>query len=179
MRRQLEQAEKAAAGWVVAQRVARIREGFEWVLKESCFTAADLDSPPQFQRIPADGKPITIEPSAFRVRKFFAEPHKDGGWVFWAHGVLAADLCLDKPGSYVIRVTAKGVPYENVDPILNVYLDHCRAGSMAISSKDFQEYVFRVDDVPAGVNRLLLSYWNAATGGRRNMYVKEIRIGSQ
>ena len=176
MRRHLEEGEKAAAGWVVAQRVARIREGFEWVLKESCLTAADLESPLRFPRIAADGKPATIDPPAFRVRKFFVEPHKDGGWVFWAHGTLAADLRLDKPGSYVIRVTAKGVPCENVDPVLNVYLDHGRGGSLAISSKEFKEYEFRVDDVSAGVNRLLLSYWNAATGGRRNVYVKEIRI---
>ncbi len=160
----------------MAQRVARIREGFEWVLQESCLTLADLDSPIRFPRIPADGKPETIDPSAFRVRKFFVEPHKDGGWVFWAHGMLAADLCLDKPGNYVISVTAKGVPCEHADPVLNVYLDHGWGGSLAISSKDFKEYEFRVDDASAGVNRLLLSYWNAATGGRRNVYVKEIRI---
>jgi len=76
-------------------------------------------------------------------------------------------------------VTAKGVPWENVDPVLNVYLGHCRAGSTAISSKDFKDYEFRVDDVSAGVNRLLLSYWNAATGGRRNVFVREIRIGNR
>ena len=107
------------------------------------------------------------------------EPRKDGGWVFWAHGMIAADLRLDKPGGYVITVTAKGVPWENVDPVLNVYLGHCRAGSTAISSKDFKDYEFRVDDVSAGVNRLLLSYWNAATGGRRNVFVREIRIGNR
>jgi len=179
LRRHLEQAEKASAAWVVAQRVARIREGFEWVLKESCLTAADLESPARFPRIPADGKPATIVPSMVRVRKFFVEPHKDGGWVFWAHGMLAADLRLDKPGSYVVSVTAKGVPCDNVDPVLNVYLDHCRAGSVAISSKDFKEYEFHIDHVSAGVNRLLLSYWNAASGGRRNVYVKEIRVGSR
>jgi hypothetical protein len=93
--------------------------------------------------------------------------------------MIAADLRSDKPGGYVITVTAKGVPCENVDPVLNVYLDHCRAGSMAISSKDFKDYEFRVDDVSAGVNRLLLSYWNAATGGRRNVFVKEVRIGNR
>ncbi len=93
--------------------------------------------------------------------------------------MIAADLRLDRPGSYVVIVTAKGVPCEDVDPVLNVYLDHCRAGSMAISSKNFQEYEFHVDDVSAGVNRLLLSYWNAASGGRRNVYVKAIRVGKQ
>ena len=105
-------------------------------------------------------------PRWFALRKFFVEPHKDGGWVFWAHGMIAADLRLDKPGNYVITVTARGVPCENVDPVLNVYLDHCRANSMAISSKEFKDYEFRVADVPAGVNRLVLSYWNAASGGR-------------
>ena len=64
MRQYLEEAKKAAAGWVVAQRVARIREGFDWVLKESCLTAADLESPSRFPRIPADGKPTTIDPSS-------------------------------------------------------------------------------------------------------------------
>jgi hypothetical protein len=93
--------------------------------------------------------------------------------------MLAADLRLDKPGGYVIRVTAKGVPCEAVDPVLNVHLDHCRAGSMAISSKDFKEYEFHVDGVSAGVNRLLLGYWNAASGGRRNVYVRQIRIESR
>jgi hypothetical protein len=179
MRKHLEQAEKAASSWVVAQRVARMREGFEWVLKESCLTAADLDDPSRFPEIPLDGKPVTIGPSMFRVCKFFVEPRKDGGWVFWAHGMIAADLRLGKPGGHVITVIAKGVPCENVDPVLNVCLDHRRAGSVAISSKDFKEYEFRADDVPAGVNRLLLSYWNAATGGRRNVFVKEIRIGNR
>ena len=136
-RQHLEQAEKAAASWVVAQRVARIREGFEWVLKESCLTAADLISLPRFPRIPANGKPTTIDPSIVRMRKFFVEPHKDGGRVFSAHGMIAADLRLDEPGSYAITVTAKGVRCENVDPVLNVYLDHCRAASLAISSKEF------------------------------------------
>ena len=110
------------------------------------------------------------------MRKFFVEANKDGGWVFWAHGMLAADLRLNKPGSYVITVTAKGVPCENVDPVLNVYLDHGQANSMAISSRTFKEFEFHIDDVSAGVNRLLLSYWNAASGGRRNVYIKDIRI---
>jgi hypothetical protein len=142
MRKHLEQAEKAASSWVVAQRVARMREGFEWVLKESCLTAADLDDPSRFPEIPLDGKPVTIGPSMFRVCKFFVEPRKDGGWVFWAHGMIAADLRLGKPGGHVITVIAKGVPCENVDPVLNVCLDHRRAGSVAISSKDFKEYEF-------------------------------------
>jgi hypothetical protein len=176
MRGQLEQAEKAAASWIVVQRVARIREGFDWRLKSSGFTVADLDDPSQFPRLAADDKPTIIDQKMIRLHKEFAEPRKDGGWTFYAMGMIAADLRVDKPGGYVVTVTARGVPCENEDPVLNVFLDHCKAKSMTISSKDFKDYEFRVDDVPAGVDRLELSYRNAASGGRRNLFIKEIRI---
>jgi hypothetical protein len=179
MRSHLEAAEKAAAGWVVAQRVARIREGFEWVLKESGFTVADLETPPPFPRIAADGKPAIVQRSSFRLRKEFVEPRKDGGWVFFSQGMIAADLQLDEPGSYVITMSAKGKPCENVDPVLNVYLDHGKAKSLAILPEQFKEYEFRVDGVPAGVDRLVLSYRNSTSGGRRNLIIKEIRIVKQ
>jgi hypothetical protein len=185
MRGHLEQAEKAATSWVVAQRVARIREGFDWVLKENCFTAADLDNPSGFLPVPADGTPARVDLAKIRYHKEFAEFRKagqswfkEGGWWFPSYGMFGPDLRLDKPGSYVITVTAKGVSSDHIDPVLNVYLGHCQAKSLAISSKEFKEYEFHVDNAPTGMDCLLLSFWNNGAS-HRQMFVKEIRIGKR
>ena len=145
MRGYLEQAEKAATSWVVVQRVARIREGFDWVLKENCFTAADLDNPSGFLPVPVDGTPARVDLAKIRYHKEFAEFRKpgqswfkEGGWWFPSYGVFGPDLRLDKPGSYVITVTAKGVSSDHIDPVLNVYLEHCQAKSLAISCKEYK-----------------------------------------
>ena len=176
MRGHLEQAEKAATSWLVAQRVARMREGFEWVLKESCFTATDLDDPSGFLPVPADGTPARVDLAKIRYHKEYVEFRKQGDWLFGAHGMIGADLRLEAAGEYVITVTAKGVPCENVDPVMHVYLDHHHAGSIAVAPKEFKEYTFRVSSAAAGMSRLVVSYWNAASGGRRNLVVKEIRV---
>jgi hypothetical protein len=61
MRAYLEHAEKQASGWVVAERVARIREGFDWVMKETGFTAADLDLGNRSDASPSICKPHSYE----------------------------------------------------------------------------------------------------------------------
>ena len=78
----------------------RIREGFEWVLKESCFTAADLDSDSGFLPVPVDGTSARVDLTKIRYQKLYVEPRKEGGWFFGAHGMIAADVLLDTPGEY-------------------------------------------------------------------------------
>jgi hypothetical protein len=179
MRGYLEQAEKAATSWVVVQRVARIREGFDWVLKENCLTAADLDNPSGFLPVPVDGTPARVDLAKIRYHKDYVELRKEGGWLFGAQGMIAADVRLDAPGEYVVTVTAKGVPYQNVDPVMHLYVDQHYAGSTAVAPKVLKEYTFRVAKVAGGVRRVLISYWNSADHGARNLYIKEIRISKQ
>jgi len=176
LRRHLEKAEGLVRGWVVAQRVARIREGFQWVLKENGLTADDLTDSSVFPGIGPGPEPAVIEPAAMRWRKFFVQPWKNGEWAFLAHGALSGHLRWEKPGDYVVTLTARGVPCENIDPIVHVYVDHHCGGSLAINAGEFKDYEFRVPSIPAGVGRLLIGYWNAASGGRRNVYVRQISI---
>jgi len=73
MRGYLEQAEKLARDWVVAERVARIWEGFDWVMKETGFTVADLDNPSGFPAVPIDGTPATVGLAKIRFPKDLAK----------------------------------------------------------------------------------------------------------
>ena len=176
MRGHLQEAERRATSWIVRERVARIREGFDSVLKETGFTPADLDDPAGFVSVPADGTALTVDLSKIPLHKLYVEPDKHGGWFFGAHGMIGADVRLAVPGKYVVTVMAKSVPYENIDPVMNVYLDQHPAGSIAVTPDEYKEYTFHQTISAAGVSRVLVSYWNGATGGRRNLYVKQIRI---
>ena len=73
-------------------------------------------------------------------------------------------------------MTAKGVPHQNVNPVMHLYLDHHYAGNTAVQPKELKDYTFRVSKVAAGVSRVLIGFWNSADHGARNLYVKEIRI---
>ena len=156
-----------------------IREGFDWVLKESCLTVAELDDPSGFLPVPVDGTPARVDLAKIRYHKDFVELRKEGGWLFGAQGMIAAELRLDAPGEYVVTVTAKGVPYQNVDPVMHVYVDQHYAGSTAVAPKVLKEYTFRVAKLAGGVRRVLISYWNSADHGARNLYIKEVRINSR
>ena len=179
MRGHLQAAEQRATSWVVSERVARIREGFDWVLKESGFTPADLDDSSGFASVPAHGTSVAVDLSKIRLHKLFVEPQKQGGWFFGAQGMIGADMRFNAPGTYVVTVTAKGVPCDNIDPLMNVYIDQHHTGSIAVAPSEYREYKFRQTIPVAGVSRILVSYWNGATGGRRNLYVEQIRVARE
>jgi hypothetical protein len=187
MRRSLEEAERQASGWVVSERVARIREGFDWVLKESGFTAADLDDPAGFPAVPADGTPATVGLAKIRLPKDLEKLrfHKlyvraDGqhdGVMFGGQGMIGADLRFAAPGDYVVTVTAKGTHFRDIDPEMHVYVDAQYAGHVTVEPKDYQDYPFRVSISEPGVSRVLVSFWNASGPGEsRPLFVKEIHV---
>ncbi len=176
MRRHLVDAEKAAVSWVVKERVGRMRAGFEWTLKAVGLTAAQLDDPSGIPAVPAAG--LTLD--RLDYRKEFVDPLKEGGgWVFWSQGVLGGYVRLEQGGNYVITVTARGKPDEQIDPIMTVYLDRQRAGSTAIAAGEFKDYPFHVVGAEAGIGLFQMQYANGASGGRRNLYVKSVRIARE
>jgi hypothetical protein len=186
MRHSLEQAEQQAGSWVVAERVARIREGFDWVMKESAFTVADLDNPSSFPAVPVDGTPAIVGLARIRLPADMAKVryHKlylraDGlhdGVMFGGQGMLGSDLRFAAPGEYVVTVTAKGTHFQDIDPEMHVYVGAQYAGHVTVAPGDYQDYAFPVSLREPGVTRLLISYWNAATGEGRPLYVKEVTV---
>jgi len=190
MRGYLEQAEKQASGWVVTERVARIRDGFDWVMKESAFTVADLDNPSGFPSVPVDGTPATVGLAKIRFPADMAKIryHKlyvraDGlheGVMFGGGGMIGSDLRFDAPGDYVVTVTAKGTHFHDTDPEMHVYVDSHYAGHVTVEPADYKEYPFHVSISEPGVSRVLISFWNASGPGEsRALYVKEITVARE
>ncbi len=190
MRNHLEAAEKQATNWIVSERVARIREGFDWVLKESGFTNADLDNPSVFPAVPADGTPATVGLAKIRFQKDLASlrylkhyVRTDGrypGVMFGGYGIIGADLRFQSPGEYTVTVTAKGTHYQDMDPIMYVYVDHQRIGKVSVNPEGYMDYTFPVSISEPGVGRIFVSFWNPGSPGEsRPLYVKEIQVAHQ
>ena len=190
MRGYLEQAEKQASGWVVAERVARIREGFDWVMKETGFTVADLDNPSGFPSVPVDGTSATVGLAKIRFPADLAKLryHKmyertDGhsqGVMFGGQGIIGYDLRIETPGEYVVTVTARGTHYKDIDPEMHVYVDSHYAGHVTVGPADYKDYPFHVSIGEPGVSRVLISFWNASGQGEsRALYVKEISVARE
>jgi hypothetical protein len=175
MRRHLASAEAAAASWVVKERVARMRQGFEWTLKELGLTAAQLDDPAVFPSVPAEGLAL----KRMDYGKENAEITKDGDWVFWSQGVRGSYLHLEQDGKYAITISARGKPDEQIDPVMTVYLGRLRAGSAAVTPGEYKDYTFHVSGAEAGIGLFQIQYFNAAPGGRRNLFIKSVRINRE
>jgi len=59
---------------------------------------------------------------------------------------------------------------------MHVYVGSHYAGHVTVAPEDYKDYSFHVSISEPGVSRVLISYWNAATGEGRPLYVKEINI---
>jgi hypothetical protein len=67
------------------------------------------------------------------------------------------------------------VPWQDEWPAIHAFLGTKHAGSATVSTKEYADYSFEAE-APVGVWDILLDYGNAAEGGRRNIFVKEIRV---
>jgi hypothetical protein len=177
MKKHLEAAERGAKNWVIRQRVAKAREGFDWVVEKSGLRGTDLSDQSLYPKIGPESASLDLKkmrkPDCGAVGNY-AELRNTGEWVFGSQGRIETPLCFRNAGKYGVTVVARGVSYKDVWPILNVFLG-AKTKSFAVDSKDYKEYSFTAE-LPADVWDLVLTYSNAAEGGRRNLIVKEIRI---
>jgi hypothetical protein len=175
MSKHLRDAEAQAKNWVVVQRVAALREGYDWLLGAAGLKGVNLEDAAAFPAVPPDGGPLVLEPPRLRLRSGFVEPKGDA-LVFWAHGLIGTHVRFPRAGTYEIVVTARGVACEGISPHMVAHVEGWAAGEADVASAEFQDYRFRAEVAEAGVWQVRLSYSNAASGGRRNLYVGQIRI---
>jgi hypothetical protein len=178
MRTALETAEGSATNWVVKERVARIREGFAWVILQRELVGVNLDDSTPYTDLLTNGT-ITLDLAALD-----APTNRPGGnfafwfgseWWFGAQGSIRSTFHVLKAGTYRVIVHAKGVPFRGVAPVLDVYLGPAR-GRAVIASTSFTNYTFALAVPAAGVWDLVLDYNNAAAGGARNIVVDGIQV---
>jgi len=180
MKKDLEAAEQRAKSWVVKERVARMREGFDWVIAESGLKGVELTDLSGYPKIGAGTNNIELKKMGKpggNVSGNFTGLNKNGEWCFWSQGHIAQQLNFTQGGNYTVTVAARSVPYENISPIMNVFIG-ANGSQLTVDATEWHEYSFTTT-VPAGVWNMVISYSNAATGGRRNMFIKEIRVVRQ
>lgn len=180
MKKNLETAEQSAKSWVVKQRVATAREGFDWVIAESGLHGVDLTDLSGYTKIGAGTTSIDLKKMRKQgggVSGNFAELNNNGEWFYGAMGHIEMPLNFAQAGKYTVTLVARSVLYQNVGPVMNVFVG-ARSNSFTVDSKENSEYTFTTN-VPAGVWNLVITYNNAAEGGRRNLIVKEVRIVRQ
>lgn len=182
MQTQLLSAEQTATNWFVVGRVAKIREGFDWVIAQRGLRGVDLTDISPYPAVPtgtvysvnlATMTALTNRPSG----NYAYWSSATLSWGFLAQGTIQTTLNMQGAGPYKVVINARAVPYQNVYPILDVYLGSGK-GSAAITTTNYADYTFSVS-VPSGAQDLVLDYMNSAEGGRRNIYVDSIRIQPQ
>ena len=179
----LRQAEAKAVSWISKQRVSKIREGFDWVIAKRQLQGVALESATGYPIV--DRKGLKLD-----LAKGITPDQKPGGnyaesailreipnWVFWAHGTLYQSLNFREKGKFRVKIEAAGIAANNVWPIMKVYVGPQHIGSTEVVSKsgEYNEYIFTVA-IPAGfgVQDFLVSYVNAAEGGARNLFIKNV-----
>jgi hypothetical protein len=183
MERYLRQAEGAAVSWFVKRRIALIREGFDWILTKRGLQRSKLDD---ISMYPIVGKvPISIDLAQgvqpdLGKRGNFSERGTINGtpcWVFWAQGVMYQSLYFPKAGRYTVKVKAAAITADTIWPIMNLYLGPKQIGRVEVVTPkgEYNEYDFEVY-IPKGfgVQDFLVSYQNAAEGGARNLFIKNV-----
>lgn len=174
VKKHLEEAEQKAKHWVVLQRVATVREAFDWLIAARGLQGMDLSDVTAYPKVESGAKPLSLD--LRKMRKVnYAELTKNGEWVFWAQGKLESTLYFAKQGKCRITIVARGVPWQDEWPVIHAFLGTKHAGAATVSAKEYTEYSFDAE-APAGVWDILLNYWNAAEGGRRNILIKGIRV---
>jgi hypothetical protein len=176
MQGSLEQAESVATNWIVKDRVARMREGFNWVLSQRGLTGVNLADRSSCLEVPADGEMV------MPLGRMSAPPilhgnfvgHVENTWHFGSAGAIQTPLAFEKGGVYEVSVTARAVPFDNVFPVLNCFLG-ARGASITVDTTTYKDFTFTLT-VPSGAWDLLLNYKNGAPGGARQLDIKQIKI---
>ncbi|MBF0593360.1 MAG: DUF4838 domain-containing protein [Candidatus Omnitrophica bacterium] len=188
----LESAENLAQSWMVKERVARMRESFNWVLAQKGLTVSSLSD--------LSGYPVVGQnDQAFHLDLNKGSIYLGGYgafgsswnnikplWCFFAQGTIYQPLNFNRGGAYRIDLSAAAMPSAGINPVMNVYVGTKHLGSVEVVSAvpnsygkngTYNTYSFMVN-IPDGygVQDLLVSYANAAVGGARGLFIKDIAV---
>jgi hypothetical protein len=179
----LQQAERQAKNWVVKNRVAKMREGFEWIIEKRQLKGISLTETTGYLRVGDQSLNLDMSKGIhpdLGIGGNFTERiilNKKPCWVFWAHGAIYQSLNFTMAGKYVVKVKAGSVVADGVWPLMEIYVGAQRIGEMEVISPkgEYRDYTFNVD-IPAdfGVQDFMISYRNAAEGGRRNLFIQGV-----
>jgi hypothetical protein len=175
MGQHLGEAERTATYWVTVERVTAAREGLDWLLEKKGLKGVNLEDPSVFPRIGPEKDGVDLDLKRMLIREDYVSLNDEGIFYFGAHGRIGTHVEFERDGGYVVTVTAKGKPYEEIWPRMTVTIGQKSSEPVSVSSGEYTSYDFHMD-VSAGVRQLLLSYRNSAHGGRRNLFIKAVRI---
>jgi hypothetical protein len=181
-----EAATQTAQHWVVKERVAKIRESFNYILAQRGLTGVNLNDTSRYQAVGLDRSPVALDLARFTTPDQgrwgnYAEYNPSdnpGGWKFWAQGVITQMLYFTQGGTYQVKIRAWGVPTDDgIWPIMQVYAGPMLIGSVEVASGTADDYFFTVN-IPAGfgVQDLWISYQNGADRGARNLLISGISM---
>jgi hypothetical protein len=156
MQTNLTTAEASATNWVVKERVAKIREGFDYVIANLTLAGTNLNDWSPYPVVPASGTysvnltnmvaPVVY---SYPIGNFtFLQPN--GHWQWINTGVAEIPLHFTQGGTYQVVVTAKGIPVKTTIPTLTVYLGP-RRQMVTLSSTNFVDYTCSLAVPAAGV----------------------------
>jgi hypothetical protein len=180
MQTNLQAAELQATNWLTIQRVAKMREGFNWVIGTSGLTGVNLSDVSPYQVIKAANGPVALNLAQMNAPTISGPAGKNWAqltgtnWTFTAAGEIRMPLNFTQGGTYQVVVTARGVTSDSEWPVMNVYLGASEASS-AVNTSGFTDYTFSLT-IPAAVWDLTITFKNDAAGGARDLFISGIRI---
>ena len=171
MKTNLVAAERMATNWRTVNRIAKIRQGFDWVVKSSGLDGVDLSDLTSYLPVPAAGSMVV---DLKTMTGTGSSEWQKTNWVFWAPGTLKLKVLISVSGNYQVTVSAKGKQTDGIWPTMNVFLG-AGSGSVSVASTTYANYTFPVS-IPATAGYLEIAFNNGASGGTRNLYLNSIQI---
>ncbi len=176
MQTNLVAAEGLAKTWRTAARVAKMREGFNWVLASLGLNGTNLTDLSAYLPLPDTGT-LAVDLQSMTASGALEWQTQTTNWTFWAQGVLDKKVSVSTAGTYQVVVTAKGKAADGLWPIMNVYFGP-GSGSVSVASTNYVDYSFSFT-IPATAGDLQITFNNAAAAGARNLFVNRIQITRQ
>lgn len=142
-------AEAQATYWVTRQRLARMREGLEWVLQQRGLTVANLTSCGWHQHT-GPGLSATIDLRTCRIRT--AGQDVGDAWFLFSWAEVGDYIYFEQPGRYNVYIQA-GMGYTDPTPRqreMMVHIGGLEYGPFPINHPNQETYTLIVD-VPAGL----------------------------
>ena len=149
MQQHLQRAESLATYWVTRERVAFIRQGFDWILERRGLTYADLATLADFPRV-SPGSPVSIDPRTAAIQT--AGQDVGDAWYMFSWAQVGEYIYFEKAGRYQITIEA-GMGYSDTTPRDRYMMFHIGAqeyGPYLIDHENVETYTLYVE-VLAGV----------------------------
>jgi hypothetical protein len=149
MHQHLLAAEAQATYWITRQRVARMREGLQWVLQQRGLTTADLTNCGWYQHT-GPGVAAMIDLRSARIQT--AGQDVGDAWFLFSWAEVGDYIYFEKPGRYTVYIEA-GMGYPDPEPRhreMLVHIGGLEYGPFLIDHENKETYTLIVD-VPAGI----------------------------